>query len=93
MHVHANQLDASFQLNALYAAAKAGSVREAERTRKKLLSAASALVGDADAFVVRLSGDDASEGQANRHSHENRGKREGGDANSGSDEDPFSGWA
>jgi hypothetical protein len=93
MHVHANQLDANFQLNAFYAAAKAEAKRDAERTRKKLLNAASALAGDTDAFVVQLSGVDAGEGQANRQSHENRGKQKDPDANLESAEDPFSGWA
>jgi hypothetical protein len=93
MHVHPNQLDTNFQLNASYAVAKAEAKREAERTRKKLLNAASALADDTDAFVVQLNGDDAGEGQTNRQSHENPEKQKDGDANLGSAEDPFSGWA
>jgi hypothetical protein len=90
MHVHANQIDTNVQLYALDAAQKTEAKRKADRTRKKLLNAAWALGGDTDGVVVRLSGDDAGEGQTNR---QNRGGEEGGDANSGSVEDPFSGWA
>jgi hypothetical protein len=93
MHVHANQIDTNVQLYALDAAQKTEAKSKADRTRKKLLNAAWALGGDTDGVVVRLSGDDAGEGQANRQSRENRGGEEGGDANSGSVEDPFSGWA
>jgi len=93
MHVHANQLYTNFLLNALYAAGKVEAKREAERTRKKLLNAASALAGDTDAFVVQLSRDDAGGEQANRQGHENGGKQKDRDANSESAEEPFSGWA
>jgi hypothetical protein len=93
MRVRTNQIDTNSQLYALYAAQKTEAKRRANRTRKKLLSAASALASDTDGFVVRLSRDDAGEGQANRQSRENRGGKSGGDANSGSAEDHFSGWA
>ena len=63
------QFDPNIQMNALYAAARAEAKREAERTRKKLRNFASALAGeysDGTDCVVKLSGDDAAQGQANR---------------------------
>jgi hypothetical protein len=69
MHVRNIQFDPNIQMNALYAAARAEAKREAERTRKKLRNFASALAGeysDGTDCVVKLSRDDAAQGQANR---------------------------
>ena len=93
MHVHAKQIDTNFQLYALSAAQKTEAKRKADRTRKKLLNGSWALADDTDGVVVRLSGDDAGEGQADRQSRENREGENGRDANSGSVEDTISGWA
>jgi hypothetical protein len=94
LHIHGNQFDPNIQLNALDAAAKAEAKQQAEETRKKLLSAASALAGEADC-VVKLSGDGASEenndggGRRNQDSE----KKQGEQADSVSGEEPFSDWA
>ena len=76
MHVHGNQFDPNFEMNMLYSAAEAA--KEAERTRRKLMNAASALAGeydDADDCIVRLSGDSGSEEQANRQDGSEQGSR------------------
>jgi hypothetical protein len=66
MHPRNIQFDPNMQMNALYAAARAEAKREAERTRKKLRTFASTLLAECDSAdcVVKLSGDDASQGQA-----------------------------
>ncbi|MFZ0759475.1 MAG: hypothetical protein WAM69_05935 [Candidatus Sulfotelmatobacter sp.] len=69
MHIHANQINATAQLDALYAAEKAAAKLEAARTRKKLLEFASELAGEAEseeACVVRLGAREESEEQAKR---------------------------
>lgn len=73
MHGRNIQFDPNFQLNALYAAARAEAKKEAERTRKKLRSFASVLAcefGDEADCVARMSGDDAPQRQANRQNQE-----------------------
>jgi hypothetical protein len=93
MHVHGNQFDPMFQSNLLYAAEKAEAKKEAERTRRKLLNAASALAGEyEDAAVVSLSGDDASEEQARRQNGQSDGGQEDEVKDPGLD-GPFSDWA
>jgi hypothetical protein len=59
MHIHANPINLSAQLDALSSAQRAAGKKEAARTRKKLSEFASALAGEADsgeACVVRLEG-------------------------------------
>jgi hypothetical protein len=87
MHVHGNQFDPLFEANLLYAAEKSEAKRDAERTRKKLLSAASALPGEyEDAAVVSLSGDDAQQEQTEQREQPEQQKQD-------SAEDLFSDWA
>ncbi len=98
MHVHFHQFDPNIQLNALNAAARAEAKRAAERTRKRLLSAASALAGEyeyeADC-VVSLSGNDASREDADQRSRQNRDGswKQNEQASSVLESGPFSGWA
>jgi hypothetical protein len=97
MRVRGNQLDPNLlQMYALRAAAKTEAKREAERTRRKLLNAASALAGECDDAadcVVRLSGDSSQE-QANRQNRQDQGgQKQDEQANSEMVEDSFSGWA
>jgi hypothetical protein len=91
MHVHANQINPSTQLDALYAAERAAAKREAEGTRRKLMEFASELAGEAEcgeACVVRLGGDEErrrkakEQGEQDEDEH-SRGKRTEVDANSG----------
>jgi len=59
MHVHRNQFDPNLQLSYLGATAKAEAKKAAERTRKKLLEAASSLAGesgDEEGYVVHFGG-------------------------------------
>ncbi len=91
MHVHGNQFDPMLQTNLLYAAEKAEAKREAERTRRKLLSAASALAGECeDAAVVSLSGDDSQQEQPNQRGQQDQQRDQ---ADSDSPADLFSDWA
>jgi hypothetical protein len=71
MRVHANQINANAQLDALYAAEKAAAKREAERTRKKLSEFASKLSAELG-FAVTLAPDEHSQGQARQRSPNNR---------------------
>jgi hypothetical protein len=98
MHIHGNQLDISLQIEAAAAAAKANE-KEAERTREKLRKAAAALAGgesdDADC-VVRLSGDDESQGQAGGEQASQQGERAPKPDEHATDEgegEVFSDWA
>jgi len=98
MRVHGNQFDPNFQVNALHAAARAEAKRAAERTRRKLLSAASELAGeydDAADCVVMLSEDNASQEQANRESRQNQGdqKKQNEQENPEIIDTLFSDWA
>ena len=62
MHINGNQLDPLKEMYALAEAAKSeAKKKEDERTRRKLLIAASALPGENEDCVVRLSGDEAEE--------------------------------
>jgi hypothetical protein len=72
MHVHGNQFDPGIQMNYLASVAKAEAAREAERTRKKLLNAASSLAGDIDEadFVVSLGGEEDSGEQSRKQDQE-----------------------
>jgi hypothetical protein len=95
MHARNIQFDPNIQTSALYAAARAEAKREAERTRKKLRSFASALAGeynDGEDCVVRLRGDDGSQEQANRQSHCDQ-EEQNLEANSESVSSPASYWA
>jgi hypothetical protein len=93
MHIHGNQFDANLQVLALAAAANAEEKRQAEQTREGLRKAASALAGEADAdCVVRLSGDDSSQGQANQQDRES-GQKPDEQAAPDNGEEVFSDWA
>jgi len=99
MHMHGIRLDPYLQqMSALDAAAKAEAKRAAERTRKRLLGAASALASECDdeaSCVVRLGGDDASGENAKPRNARNQDDRTKQDdpANSENSKSPFSGWA
>jgi hypothetical protein len=98
MHVHGNQFDPNIQMNAVYAAARAEAKRAADRTRKSLLNAPSALAGEYDYeadCVVSLSGDDTSRGNANQGSAQYQGSQRNpnGQPDSGRGNDPLSYWA
>lgn len=93
MHPRNIQFDPNLQMNALYAAARAEAKKEAERTRKKLRTFASALageLGDGADCVVQLTGDDASQGQP-----KNQGSKEKPSEDAGSESAGNSGsyWA
>jgi hypothetical protein len=98
MHVHGNQFDPNIQMYSLSAAARAEAQRAAERTRRKLLNAASALACEDDEAadcVVSLSEDNASREQGNHRSRQDRGgqKKQDEQANSENVDTPFSDWA
>jgi hypothetical protein len=95
MHVHDNRFDPNSQMAALYAATRAEAKKEAERTRKKLRSFASVLAGeynDGADPVVKLSGDDMPQGQANRQNQDGR-KKQNEQAKSERVGNPVSYWA
>ncbi len=78
MHVHANQINASAQTDALYAAERAAAKRAAEGTRKKLLEFASEMAGEAEsgeACVVRLGSREGSGERARQEDQQNEDKR------------------
>ena len=97
MHVHGNQFDPRIEMYAQLAATKTEAKREAERTRRKLLNAASVLAGEYAGgldCVVRLSGNgggEEHEGGRGRETQDGQGQDE--QAEVGSGEDVFSGWA
>jgi len=98
MHVHSNQFDPNLQLNAMYAATQAEAKLAAERTRKRLLSAASALAGqcdDAVACVVSLSEHNASQEQSDPQNREDQSarKKQSEQANPDGAGNLFSDWA
>ena len=96
MHVHGNQFDPNIQMYSLSAAARTEAKKAAERTRNKLLNAASALGGEYDDSVdcvVSLSKDGGEQGnqrnqqdQGDHKQHDGQGSFEGVD-------NPFSDWA
>jgi hypothetical protein len=95
MRVHGNQIDANYQANALYGAAKAEAKDAAERVRRRLMSAGLAADPDEAAdCVVSLSGDGAQGDEGNRQEaqHQDRPKPNR-QAESEKIEDPFSDWA
>lgn len=99
MRVHGNQLDPNLlQVYAPQAAAKTKAKKEAERTRRKLLNAASALGGeyeDGADCVVRLSGDGEGAEHAGGQDREGQNRQvEGERAGAGSGEDVIKphGW-
>ena len=89
MRVHANQINAYAQMDALRAAEKAEAKKEAARTRKKLSEFASKLAGEAEMgedCIVRLGArEESQEGQDRK-----RGKKE---KDSGSGKRSISDWA
>ncbi|MFZ1010650.1 MAG: hypothetical protein WAN65_27675, partial [Candidatus Sulfotelmatobacter sp.] len=48
VHIRPSQVNSNIQVDAMYAAEKAAAKQEAERTRKKLMKAASKLAGERD---------------------------------------------
>jgi hypothetical protein len=98
MHVHGNQFDPNIQAYSLSAAAQAEAKKAAERTRNKLLNAASALAGeydDAVDCVVSLSEDSGSGEQENQRNRQSQSGQKTTDeqANLESVDNPFSDWA
>lgn len=94
MHVHANQFNANTQMDAIYAAARAEAKLAAQRTRKKLFDAASAVAIEVDEgdCVVRLSGEDASTGHANQRDWQSQSNQKKQNVQADSDNNPFSDW-
>lgn len=98
MHMHGIRTDPNFQMNSIYAAARAEALREAARTRQKLrLSAASldsGIDGEEDA-VVRLTGrGDSQQEQKQDEAEAETGEQRPNQVQSrGTDDDSFSGWA
>ena len=95
MHVHINQFDLNAQIYNLSATARAEARLAAERTRNKLLNAASALAGEDDQAVdcvVSLSEDNASEDRENQRNRQHHRKHDE-PANSEKFDNPFSDWA
>jgi hypothetical protein len=98
MRVHGNQLDPNvLQMYAMQAAAKTEATREADRTRRKLLNAASALAGEHDDgvdCVVRLSGNGGDEEHAGGQGGESQGGQSQDErARVENGKDLFSDWA
>jgi hypothetical protein len=98
MHMHGIQTDPNFQMNCIYAAARAEAQREAARTREKLRSAASSLAGSIDGeedAVVRLAGRGDSQEEQEQHDGESETgeQRQNERVSNGTDDDSFSGWA
>lgn len=95
MRVHGNQIDSNIDLNGLYGAAKTEAKLEAERTRKKLLSAA--LAGeydDAADCVVSLSGENAPGDETNQQETQSDAEQKSNqELDSEKTDKPFSGWA
>ncbi|HEX4037962.1 MAG TPA: hypothetical protein VHX37_07885 [Acidobacteriaceae bacterium] len=93
MHVHGPHFNPDYQLNALYAAARTEARREAERTRRKLLSAASSLAGEAaegQDYVVTLRGRGDNEEETGQQ--DQRGQKREPSPN-GTGDDAFSDYA
>jgi hypothetical protein len=90
MHIHGNQLNQGLDLYAL-SAAKTEAQKEAERVRKKLLEGASALAGESDDCVVKLSGDGEPQEQASQQDQPEGEQKKGSHA--GAAEDTFSDYA
>lgn len=81
MHLHGPQFNANLQLSAAFAAVRAEARREAEQTRRKLVSVSSALLGEADEdCIVTLRGREDGEEQAAQGGNQD-------DASAGSDEE------
>jgi hypothetical protein len=81
MHVHANQVNANAQTDALYAAERAAAKRAAEGTRRKLLEFASELAGEAESeegCVVKLGGREQAEEQARPRNERNQNEQKRG---------------
>jgi hypothetical protein len=93
MHVHANQINANAQLDALYSAQKTATKREAARTRKKLSEFTSELADEA--CVVELRGRGESQEQAKRQNPPNDGTAKKANPSSESDgaDKSISDWA
>jgi hypothetical protein len=73
MHVHASQINAAAQTNALYAAERAAAKRAAEGTRRKLLEFASELSSEAESeegCVVKLGAHEEAEEQAQQRNQQ-----------------------
>jgi hypothetical protein len=77
MHVHRNQFDPNLELSTINAAAKAEAKKAAERTRRKLLEAASALAGESDGYVVRLGSREGSQEDARQHDQSDEEQQNG----------------
>jgi len=92
MHIHGNQLNQGVDLYAL-SAAKTEAQKEAERVRQKLMEGASALAGEADDCVVKLSGREGEpQEQAEQQDERDAEQKRDGQA-SASGEDTFSDYA
>jgi hypothetical protein len=91
MHIHGNPLNQGLDLYAL-SAAKTEAQKEAERVRKKLTEGASALAGETDDCVVKLTGQGEPQGDTSRQDEPEGEQKQGGQANAGG-EDTFSDYA
>jgi hypothetical protein len=95
MHVHASQFDPNAQMNAIYAA-KAEAEMAAARTRRKLISSASALANDVDGetdCVVRLSGEDAQREQSKQQDTQSESGSQKQNTRTDPEGSAFSDWA
>jgi hypothetical protein len=94
MHIHPNQINPNMQLDSLYAAEKAAAKREVERTRKKLLEAASKLAGQADSedCIVKLGARDEEQKQQGQKKQFGR-RKSTGQINSENADKSISDWA
>jgi hypothetical protein len=95
MRVHGNQIDANYQANALYGAAKAEAKEAAERVRRRLMNAGRAAGPDEAAdCVVSLSGDGSQDDEASQQEPQQQDQRKPTQqAGSEKSEDTFSDWA
>jgi hypothetical protein len=93
MHVHGPRLNQDYQINALAAAARTEARREAERTRRKLLSASSLLSdSENEDCIVTLGSQGDEEGQPQQQSRRDR-QRESQSSGTEAEEPPFSDYA
>jgi hypothetical protein len=93
VHIRPNQVNPNIQLDAMYAAEKAAAKQEAERTRRKLMKAASKLAGESEsgeASIVEIGAREESREESGQREHPQKAKDE---ADSHDAERSLSDWA
>jgi hypothetical protein len=97
VHIRPSQINPNIQLDAMYAAEKAALKQEVERTRKKLMKAASKLAGESEpgeASIVEIGAREESQEEAGRRDRHTVDPQKAKDeANSHDVERSLSDWA